>query len=131
MIRTSALPPWIALTLALPACVHTYEPPRADPPHAVVNVRRGYEQRTGALLPETGWIHSHRAYDEDTPVEGLGGPRHGALLHTKPARFRQEATFFHFSIFPLRDAARPRERCRAHGLGARSGSAAMLTSAMG
>lgn len=78
------------------ACVPTYEPPRMDQPHAVIKLRRTYEQVAGALLQESVHIEDHAALRQREVAGVAATPRTDALLaHPVPSTFEVASNFFH------------------------------------
>ncbi len=92
---TRALPAWLA-TLLLAGCVPAYEPPSADQPHAVVKLRRSYEQPAGSALSEAVNIEDHGALRDTVSSRLASAPRTDALLaHPVPQTFEVHSEFFH------------------------------------
>jgi hypothetical protein len=82
--------------LPLQACIPPYEPPRADQPHAVIKLRRSYEQVAGARLAESVQIDEHAALREGVISAVAAEPRTDALLaHPIPSTFEVSSNFFH------------------------------------
>jgi len=78
------------------ACVPPYEPPTASQPHAVVKLRRTYDQTAGTHLNESVDIDEHAALREGTH-SGVGrAPRTDSILaHPVPGTFVVSSNFFH------------------------------------
>lgn len=77
-------------------CVHPYEAPRPDQPHAVLKFRRVYERTAGASLRETLTIDEQLGYAETVPREIAEVPRNDAILvHPVPATFAATSIFSH------------------------------------
>jgi hypothetical protein len=86
----------LLLPFALLGCVHTYEAPSPDQPHAVVKIRRTYEQTAGVQLHESLNVDEYRAYGQTIDAEMARSPRNDAVLvHPRPATMSVDATFFH------------------------------------
>ncbi len=78
------------------ACVHTYDAPRPDEPHAIVKFRRSYETMLGTTLREVVTIDDHPSYSATVSTTELRGPRHDAqLVRPQPATFSTRSAFFH------------------------------------
>ncbi len=86
----------VALAVVATACVPRYKPPRSDQPHAVVKVRRSYDQVAGARLHEGADIDGHSAL-RDGAIAGVAAtPRTDALLvHPRPSTFEVSSNFYH------------------------------------
>jgi len=78
------------------ACVKSYEPPRADQPHAILKVRRSYESVAGETLSEQVMVGEHRAFVESTPAKVARAPATNAILiHPIPSMVLVTASFTH------------------------------------
>ena len=77
------------------ACIPVYKPPTANDPHAVVKVRRAYEQRPGQTLSESVIINGHQGHSARSAAS-LAATRTDALLvHPGPAEWQVSGTFSH------------------------------------
>jgi hypothetical protein len=84
------------LALALTHCVPRYEPPTADQPHAVLKLRRTYEEVAGSVLSEAVEIEDHVALHAGVAAELARAPRTDALLaHPIPQTFEVLSEFSH------------------------------------
>lgn len=84
-----------ALLLAT-ACVPPYEPPSANQPHAVIKLRRTYDQAGGTHLREAVDVDEHAALREGTHAAVGRAPRTSSILaHPGPATFLVSSNFFH------------------------------------
>lgn len=91
-----ARPGALAISLALVGCIPSYKPPTADQPHAVVKLRRSYEQQVGAALNEAVDIENHSALRDTVPARVASAPRTDAILaHPLPQTFEVRSEFFH------------------------------------
>lgn len=85
-----------ALVSSAAACVPRYEPPRVDEPHAVVKLRRTYDQVAGASLQEGVDIEEHAALRQRAIAGVAAAPRTDALLvHPLPSTFEVWSNFYH------------------------------------
>jgi hypothetical protein len=76
--------------------VRDYAPPTADQPHAILKVRRTYEQVSGASLRERILIDEYRGFDHaSTAVEGAQAHTDALLIHPVPVRLGVASGFFH------------------------------------
>lgn len=86
----------ISLAVCVSACVPRYEPPRSDQPHAVVKLRRSYDQVAGARLEESADIDGHAALRQGLIAGVAATPRTDAVLvHPVPGTFQVSSNFFH------------------------------------
>lgn len=85
--------------LSAVACVPAYRPPRADQPHAVLKVRRVYEEHPGTNFREDVLLDGRRAFASGGRSIQAGAPRIDALLvHPEPVELAVEASFFHLEL---------------------------------
>jgi hypothetical protein len=78
------------------SCVRAYQPPTAGEPHAVLKLRRTYEQGAGVHLREIVDIDRHRAYALTSPASLASTPRMDSILvHPVPATAAVTSKFFH------------------------------------
>jgi len=78
------------------ACVPPYEPPRLDQPHAVIKLRRSYDQVAGARLQERVDIEGHAALRQVEIAGVAATARTDALLaHPVPSTFEVSSNFYH------------------------------------
>jgi hypothetical protein len=88
-----------AAVLLATACVPPYEPPTANQPHAVIKVRRTYDQAAGTGLSEAVDIDEHSALRESAHAMVARAPRTDALLaHPVPGTFVVRSSFFHHEM---------------------------------
>jgi hypothetical protein len=85
-----------ALALALSSCVPAYKPPTAAQAHAVIKLRRSYEEVAGTTLNEIVDIDEHRALRDTAHSRAASAPRTDAILaHPLPQTFVVESEFSH------------------------------------
>jgi hypothetical protein len=101
--RPGSLLALVALVaLAVTGCVHTFQPPRGDQPHAVVKLRRTYLTGAGTGLHESASVLT----DEESTTGPLfqssvdsslaGSPRvDGVLMYPVPFQLTVSSEFFH------------------------------------
>lgn len=86
----------VALLVLPCGCIPRYEPPRLDQPHAVIKLRRTYDQVAGARLEERVDIDEHAALRQGENAGVAATPRTDALLaHPEPSTFQVSSNFFH------------------------------------
>jgi len=86
----------LVAALLLVGCVPPYKPPTADQPHAVLKLRRSYEEIAGAALSESVNIDDHYALRETVASRLASTPRTDAMLaHPAPQTFEVRSEFFH------------------------------------
>jgi hypothetical protein len=88
---------WSALLVACAsACIPSYKPPRTDQPHAVIKLRRSYDQVAGARLRETVEIDGHAALRQGEITGVAATARTDAVLaHPVPGTFEVSSDFYH------------------------------------
>ena len=85
-----------ALALAGSGCVRAYQPPKADEPHATLEVQRVYETQQGKSLREVFSLDGHQALTSGCRSQDALTPRRDVLLiHPRPAMLALASTFFH------------------------------------
>jgi hypothetical protein len=94
MARAPRLLP--CLLLAATACVHPYEPPRPDQPHAVIKIRRSYDTTAGTHLSEGMNIDENYVFRETVPSRVAASPLTSSVLsHPVPGTFVVTSDFHH------------------------------------
>lgn len=90
---------WIGLAGLLPACLSHYQPPRADEPHALVNVRRAYLTQP-PFADETRWerILVDGALWRNQVTRSQPEQLHGEDVRVRPGilTFKVSTQFSHF-----------------------------------
>jgi len=86
----------IVTVASLTACMPPYRPPSADQPHAVLKLRRSYDQVAGAALSESVDVDEHDALRTSTYANVASAARTDSILvHPVPATFSFSSDFFH------------------------------------
>jgi hypothetical protein len=94
-----------AVALLATACVPQYEPPTPNQPHAVIKVRRTYDQTAGTSLREAVEIDEHSALREVLDAVVAKAPRtDGLLAHPVPGTFMVRSGFFHEEMRTLTES---------------------------
>ena len=87
------------------ACVPPYEPPNANQPHAVIKLRRTYDQTAGTHLSEAVDIDEHSALRESAHAAIGKAPRTDSLLaHPVPGTFVVRTGFFHHEMRTVQES---------------------------
>jgi len=82
--------------LLLGGCIPAYQPPTADQPHALVKLRRSYEQTPGSALSEAVDVDDHYVLRDTVTSRVASAPRTDAMLaHPRPQTFEVRSEFFH------------------------------------
>jgi hypothetical protein len=92
LARASA---YVAVALFGVACLPAYKPPTADQPHAVVKLRRVYENHAGTHLEELVAVNDHRALSETSLAQVSAARTDAILAHPEPASWEVRGTFYH------------------------------------
>jgi hypothetical protein len=93
------LPYCVGLLGTLAGCVHTYHPPRANEPHALVKIRRVYEQHTGASLEESVNVGEDSALTLTVGTSSSFAPRIDAIfVRPEPTIMTVSTGFYHTEI---------------------------------
>lgn len=86
----------MALALFAASCARQYKPPREDQPHAIVKLRRTYEQTAGLQLHEKVFVDEFEALSMTDHARVAAAARTDALLvHPTPATIQLRTAFFH------------------------------------
>lgn len=104
LARTGPLFGMAFLSGVLSACMPAYKPPTANQPHAVVKLRRVYEDQAGTQLEELVVVNEHRALSEVSSAL-VSAPRTDAILvHPEAVSWEVSNTFFHTEQKYVREA---------------------------
>jgi hypothetical protein len=86
----------LVLASCLGACMREYRPPTLTEPHALLKLRRTYDNIAGAQLRELLLVDGHRAFAADVPAALASTPRiDSSLVHPTPATFAMTGSFYH------------------------------------
>jgi hypothetical protein len=83
------------LALLCPTCVPAYRPPTASEPHAVVKLRRSYEQHAGTELDERIQINGFELLRNTRPSGVHSALIDAVLAHPGATTWRFQSTFYH------------------------------------
>lgn len=97
---------YLPLTLVLlSGCVPAYRPPAEGEPHAVVKVRRVYDEQPGEAAREVVLVDGHRALGEEAPAAQMAAPHNDAIrVHPRPTTLRVTSGFFHHQLQQVRES---------------------------
>jgi len=87
-----------ALTIAsigLCGCVHKYEAPLANQPHAVVKIRRAYASHAGSTLSESAFIGKYQVMAQDRPAELDETQTTAVRVHPGPIAWNVSSAYTH------------------------------------
>jgi hypothetical protein len=85
----------LILAASCTACVPAYRPPTANEPHAVVKLRRSYEQYVGTELHERIQLNGFLVFQSTRPSNVRSALTDAVLTHPGVATWRFESTFYH------------------------------------
>jgi hypothetical protein len=85
----------IAASIGASGCVHKYEAPLANQPHAIVKIRRAYASRAGSTLNESAFIDKYQVLAEERPAELDETQTTAVRVHPGPITWRVGSTYTH------------------------------------
>jgi hypothetical protein len=87
-----------AITIAsigLSGCVHKYEAPLANQPHALVKIRRAYASHAGSTLSETAFIGEYQVMEQDRAAELDETQTTAVRVHPGPVAWKVSSAYTH------------------------------------
>jgi hypothetical protein len=87
-----------AIVGGLASCIVPYTPASPDEPHAVVKIRRVYNDRPGPHLRETVTINGEYAALERTAEPEAAAHTQAVLVHPVETHWDFRSTFFHYEM---------------------------------
>ncbi len=95
----ATLAAFLFLALALGGCVRRYKPPSANEPHAILKIRRSYQEQPGDKLKERATLNEHLVFNSEVASELGAAPRTDAvLIHPELATLSLATSFGHFEV---------------------------------
>jgi hypothetical protein len=95
---------WIVAAASTVGCVPEYRPPLPNEPHAILKVRRVYEQNPGTGLHEKVLVDEYLALSADEPAGVAAAPRTDAILiRPVPATISVSNSFYHLATRAVED----------------------------
>lgn len=82
-------------SIALSGCVHKYEAPLADQPHALVKIRRAYASRAGTTLSESAFIGKYQVLAQDRAAELDETQTTAVRVHPGPIAWEVASAYTH------------------------------------
>jgi hypothetical protein len=76
-------------------CVHKYEAPLANQPHAIVKIRRAYATHDGETLTESAFIGKHLVLEQERPAELDETQTTAVRVHPGPVAWRVGSAYTH------------------------------------
>lgn len=83
------------VALCASGCVHKYEAPLANQPHAIVKIRRSYASRAGETLTESAFIDKYQVMEQQRPAELDETQTNAVRVHPGPIAWRVGAAYTH------------------------------------
>jgi hypothetical protein len=90
-----ALAALVLASIGLGGCVHKYEAPLADQPHAVVKIRRAYASRAGTTLSESAFIGKYQVLAQDRAAELDETQTTAVRVHPGPIEWQVASAYTH------------------------------------
>jgi hypothetical protein len=84
-----------AASIGAGGCVHKYEAPLANQPHAIVKIRRAYATHAGTTLSESAFIGKYRVLAQERPAELDETQTSAVRVHPGPIAWRIESAYTH------------------------------------
>lgn len=86
----------LAITsLALTGCVHKYEAPLANQPHAIVKIRRAYASHAGETLTESAFIGEYQVLEQNRAADLDETQTTAVRVHPGPLAWKVSSTYTH------------------------------------
>jgi hypothetical protein len=86
---------WSLASIGLVGCVHKYEAPLANQPHAIVKIRRAYASHAGTTLSEAAFIGKYQVLEQERGAELDETQTTAVRVHPGPIAWKVRSTYTH------------------------------------
>ncbi len=89
----------VLFAAAVGGCVRRYKPPTANQPHAILKIRRSYQEQPGEKLKERATLNEHLVFNSEVASQLGAAPRTDAVLvHPELTTLTLATSFGHLEM---------------------------------